>query len=64
MCRSWLPLFGNLDFQRCYRDEIERFLRQSRAFRQEEMGSEVIMILGFEVVVGHELIRHNSRKPS
>ena len=39
MCRSSSPLFGDLVFRRFSRDEFERRVRLSSAFRQEGMGS-------------------------
>jgi len=37
MCRSSSPLFGAPIFRRFSRDEFERCVRQSNAFRQEGM---------------------------
>ena len=42
MRRSSFPLFGDLAFLRCSRDEFERCFRPSRAYHQEGMGSGVI----------------------
>ncbi len=43
MRRSSSPRFGDQVFRRCSRDEFERHLSPSSAFRQEGMGSGVLM---------------------
>ncbi len=48
MCRLSSPLFGGPGFRRFSRDKFEQRLRQSSAFRQEGMGSGVIMSVDAE----------------
>jgi len=43
MYRSPSPLFDDPVFRRCSRDEFARRLRQSSTFRQEGMGSGMLM---------------------
>lgn len=54
MYRSFSPLFGDPVFRRFSRDEFERLLRLSEAFRQKRMGSRTPMSADAEALGSYE----------